>query len=87
MCLYDVTHIHTDLDTINSMTLTPMYATATYPQTAQERGDRKEKSSGFCFAGFLYRILIPRFMKGFVKSMTCSRAYEIVSDATAMSAV
>jgi len=46
----------------------------------------KEKTPGFCFSGFLIMMLMPRFMKGLLKSMTLSRADDIVNGAIAKSA-
>lgn len=55
-------------------------------QSSGDSGDRNEKSSGVFLAGRLYRILMPRFRNGSVKSMTCSRTKLILSAATARSA-
>ena len=48
-----------------------------------ERGARKENRPGVFLSGLLKRIEIPRFMKGLVKSIMCSRTKVIVSGATA----
>jgi hypothetical protein len=45
-----------------------------------------EKIPGFFFCGFLIIIEIPKDMKGFVKSMTRSRADVMVNGAIAISA-
>jgi len=50
------------------------------------RGLRKENRPGLSLRGRLNRMLIPRFINGFVKSMTFSRRKLMVNDATAKSA-
>lgn len=50
-------------------------------------GCMKEKTLNSCFSGFLIIILIPVVINGFEKSTTRSRAWLMVSGATATSAV
>lgn len=47
----------------------------------------KENRSGGCFVGFLYNIVIPRFIKGLVKSTAFCRAAVIVKSVIAKSTV
>ena len=57
----------------NIARLTATYALTTYNQISGARGLRKKKSPGLLRSGRLNRMLIPRFMNGLVKSITCSR--------------
>jgi 1-acyl-sn-glycerol-3-phosphate acyltransferase len=59
----------------------------TYSQISTASGFMKEKSLVGFPLGTLKRIEIPRFMKGFVKSITASRAKLIAIAPTATSAV
>lgn len=70
----------------NKPTLTVLYATTMQIQILASRGSMKENTPGFMISGFLIMILIPKFIKGLVKSTTFSRVYRIVSGAIQMSA-
>lgn len=53
--------------------------------TSKENGDINEKRSGGCFVGFLYKIVIPKFMNGLVKSTAFCRPDVIVKSVIAKS--
>ena len=72
--------------TKNSPTLTPQYANTIQIQIIGLRGSIKENTPGLVISGFLIIILIPKFMKGLVKSMAISRSYVIVRGAIQKSA-
>lgn len=74
------------LDTVNRTMDTPMYEKITHTQISLLRGFRKLNTPGFCFIGFLIMMLIPKDMKGLLKSITRSRSDVIVMGAIAMSA-
>ena len=63
-----------------------MNAKLIYIQSSFEIGDRNEKRSGIFLTGRLYKILMPKFRNGSVKSMACSLEWLMVSAATAKSA-
>lgn len=52
-----------------------------------ENGEMKEKRSGGSFVGFLYNIVIPKFINGLVKSTAFCRAAVIVKSVIAKSAL
>lgn len=58
---------------MKSTQLTPRQASSTYIQISGVRGFRKEKTPGLVPLGLRYRMLMPRVMNGFEKSMTFSR--------------
>lgn len=74
------------LASIKSNNEMPRYAAQVKIQTSNDIGERNEKRSGGCFTGFAYKILIPRVMKGIVKSTAVRRAYVIVRSQIARSA-
>jgi len=41
--------------------------------TSNDSGDMKENRPGSFFSGLRKRMLMPRFINGLVKSITCSR--------------
>lgn len=55
-------------------------------QTSNENGCKKEKRSGGSLMGFVNNILMPKVMKGIVKSTTFLRSYVIVKSHMARSA-
>lgn len=55
--------------------------------TSSENGDMKENKFGGCLVGFLYKIVIPKFMKGLVKSTAFCRDDVIVKSVMAKSAL
>lgn len=55
-------------------------------QTSKSKGDRNEKRFGGCLMGFAYKMLMPKVMKGIVKSTAVRRAYVMVKSQMAMSA-
>lgn len=57
-----------------------------YTHTSEVRGERNENNLGGFFIGFLYRMVMPRFKNGLVKSITFSRLYVMDIPATAKSA-
>ncbi len=63
-----------------------MYAKMTHIHISYDRGYMKEKTPGISFVGFLIMMLIPRLMKGLLKSITLSRTDVIVNGAIARSA-
>lgn len=71
---------------MNNEIETPRYARPRKPQTSFENGDMKEKREGGAFVGFLYKIEIPKFIKGIVKSTPPSRSEVIVKSVIAKSA-
>lgn len=52
----------------NKLKETKKYATPSNIHTCMEKGDANVNKLGGTGSGFRYRILIPRFMKGIVKS-------------------
>lgn len=74
------------LDTIKSTIETARYEKITQTQISLERGLRKLKTPGFCLTGFLIMMLMPRDMKGLLKSMTLSLSEVMVIEAMAISA-
>lgn len=65
---------------------TPKYAAPMHHHTPVENGDMKESREGGSFVGLRYKIEIPRFMKGIVKSTALSRSDVIVKSVMAKSA-
>lgn len=57
-----------------------------YELASKEKGEMKENKSGGCLVGFLYKMVIPRFIKGLVKSTAFWRADVIVKSVIAKSA-
>ncbi len=56
------------------MSETPTYAEHMVTHTSMDMGAKKENRLGGCFCGFLYKMLMPVFIKGSVKSTACSRS-------------
>lgn len=71
---------------MKSTTDTAKYEKMTETQISFERGFRKLKTPGFCFTGFFIMMLIPRDMKGLLKSIAFCLSEVIVIEAIAMSA-
>ncbi len=63
-----------------------MYAKMTHIHISYDRGYMKEKTPGISLMGFLNIMLIPKLMKGLLKSITLSRTEVIVNGAIARSA-
>lgn len=63
-----------------------MYENITHTQISLLKGFKKLNTPGFCLMGFFIMILIPRDMKGLLKSITRSRSDVIVIGAIAISA-
>lgn len=57
-----------------------------HTHTSFEKGDMKERRDGGSFVGLRYRMDIPRFMNGIVKSTALSRSDVIVRSVMAKSA-
>lgn len=57
-----------------------------YIQISSESGFKNENRPGFLLVGTLYKMLIPKLRKGFVKSTCCCRLKFIVNADIAKSA-
>lgn len=71
---------------MKSIIETIQYAVAVYIQTSKVYGLRNENICGFTSLSWVYRILIPRDMKGTEKSTTFFLSSVIVKSHTAKSA-
>lgn len=67
-------------------TETPRYAAPMHHQTPVENGDMKESREGGCLLAFRYKMEMPKFMKGIVKSTALSRSEVMVRSVIARSA-
>lgn len=70
----------------NKQKETPRYAAPMHSQTPLENGDMKESNEGASLVGLRYRMEIPKFMNGIVKSTAFSRSDVIVKSVMAKSA-
>lgn len=84
---YGLSHSPGDMrPRINRQIETPSRPIPRYIHTSLEKGDIKEKSDGGCFVGLRYKIVMPKFMNGIVKSTALSRSDVMVKSVMAKSA-